>query len=366
MFADENIIRNKKVLLVTFSDNADHQDITFSMFEELSGDYNVWLMCIDNPKVSLRLSERVKFVKCPQRPGLSLKTFDIFSLNKALQWIKRQHFDVVFFESLHIWNLPIMMYCRRHSTVFQVIHDIIPHDGDKSAKLVRLMNRTVCRLANEIVLVNNKYAVKVTQLYGVSPEHVHCVDMWRSFPEYTYPAFSKRVLFFGRINPYKGVNNLIKIAKACDEIHFDVVGRIDPQMEIAANELSCMPNVTVMNEYVSNKEMENAFRNADWIILPYNSATQSGVIIDAYRYSRPVIAFDVGAVSEQIQDGLSGYLIEAGNCDFFAQKLSEAVNMSQEHYNDMSLYAYRYGKEKYGTEGAVNRFLQLIGLRATK
>ena len=29
MFADENIIRNKKVLLVTFSDNADHQDITY-------------------------------------------------------------------------------------------------------------------------------------------------------------------------------------------------------------------------------------------------------------------------------------------------------------------------------------------------
>lgn len=47
----------KKVLLVTFSDNADHQDISFGMFESIytleNGDCNVWIMGINNPKVSV-------------------------------------------------------------------------------------------------------------------------------------------------------------------------------------------------------------------------------------------------------------------------------------------------------------------------
>lgn len=45
----------KKVLLVTFSDNADHQDISFGMFESIymseSDNCNIWIMGINNPKV---------------------------------------------------------------------------------------------------------------------------------------------------------------------------------------------------------------------------------------------------------------------------------------------------------------------------
>lgn len=63
--------------------------------------------------------------------------------------------------------------------------------------------------------------------------------------------------------------------------------------------------------YVSDEEMKNYFVNCDWVILPYNSASQSGVIIDAYKYSRPVISFEVGAIVEQIIDGKSGCICVA-------------------------------------------------------
>lgn len=58
--------------------------------------------------------------------------------------------------------------------------------------------------------------------------------------------------------------------------------------------------------------MIDYFHGSDWSILPYTSATQSGVIVDSYRLSRPVIAFNVGAISEQIEGGVTGFLIEAG------------------------------------------------------
>lgn len=94
-----------------------------------------------------------------------------------------------------------------------MIHDLIPHKGDKQEKSVHLMNKAVCRLADYIVLCNEKYVSKVTEIYGVPQERVRFVDMWRRFPRYTEPHYSRRALFFGRMNPYKGVDNLLEIAK---------------------------------------------------------------------------------------------------------------------------------------------------------
>lgn len=167
------------------------------------------------------------------------------------------------------------------------------------------MNKIVCRLADVIVLCNQKYMTKVTEIYNVPQNKVRVVDMWRRFPKYTEPSYSKHALFFGRMNPYKGVDNLIEIIKQCPEIQFDIVGRVDPQIREQVDELKQFPNVSMNTGYVTDTEMEAAFVKADWIVLPYNSATQSGVVIDGYRYGRPSIAFNVGAIAEQIEDGVS-------------------------------------------------------------
>ncbi|MBP5620700.1 MAG: hypothetical protein J6X44_01665, partial [Thermoguttaceae bacterium] len=48
-----------------------------------------------------------------------------------------------------------------------------------------------------IVLPNQKYISKVTENYGVEPGRIQYVEMWRRFPEYTEPRYTKRALFFG-------------------------------------------------------------------------------------------------------------------------------------------------------------------------
>ena len=356
-----------KVLLVTFSDNADHQDITFGMFESLykaeRTDCEAWVMGINTPKVSVMDTPRTQLVDCPKRPGIEKKTFDLKELHSIISWINKQHFDVIFFETLHVWNLAIMMCCHKNTKIFQMIHDLIPHEGDKQAKSVDLMNKAVCKMADYIVLANKKYVPKVTEIYGVDSKRVLYVDMWRRFPEYTAPRFTKRALFFGRMNPYKGVDNLIEIVKLCPDIQFAAVGRVDPLVQELVDQLKTMPNVTMNNGYVTDDEMAEAFINADWVILPYNSATQSGVVIDGYRYGRPCIAFNVGAITEQVSEGISGYLIEPGNNEAFAKKLREAVKMDRETYEKFSHYAYDYGSQRYAASGAIDRFIQVINHR---
>ena len=354
----------KKVLLVTFSDNSDHQDITFGLFESLYRDkhsgISVWVMGINSPRVPVLNTPHTHLVDCPRRPGIERKTFDLKTLWSIIRWINKENFDIIFFETLHVWNLAIMMFCHKKKHIYQMIHDLIPHAGDKQEKSVHLMNKVVCKMADYIVLANQKFIPAVTKIYGVEIDRVRFIDMWRRFPKYTRPLYTKRALFFGRLNPYKGIDNLLEIVKLCPEIQFDVVGRADPQVQELLEQIKRLPNVTMNNGYVTDEEMAKAFIQADWIILPYNSATQSGVVIDGYRYGRPCIAFRVGAITEQVIDGKSGFLISPGDNHAFAKKLSEAVKMNQESYGILSRASYEFGIEKYSATGAVHRFIKLI------
>jgi len=167
---------------------------------------------------------------------------------------------------------------------------------------------------------------------------------------------------FHRHTAFKNSKRLsgIKIVKLCPEIHFDVVGRVDLQTEALVEALGKENNVELNLGYVSDTQMREAFTGADWIVVPYKSASQSGIIIDAYKYARPVIAFDVGAIAEQVRDEKSGYLVAPGDIDGFAEKLREAMALDQRDYREMCRQAYEYGSEKYSSTGAIQRFLEIF------
>ena len=317
------------------------------------------MLCIKTPKVELQKSDHTWLVDCPERPGVTKKTFNLPLLVSIIHRIRKEHFDAIYFENLHTWNLPIMIMSGKVKT-YQVIHEVIPHEGDSQVKMVDLMNKAVVKFADTIVLRNKTYIQDMIDRYGISADRVKYLELWRRYPAYTTPVHSGRVLFFGRINPYKGADNLLEIVRLCPDIRFDVVGRVDSQMQGIVDQLAKEKNVKLNNDYVTEAEMREAFVNCDWVIVPYNSASQSGIIIDAYKYSRPVIAFAVGAIPEQVDDGKSGYLVAAGDNQKFEEILREAMQMSAEQYDVMSREAYQYGSKKYATGGAVERFVALL------
>ena len=351
-----------KILLVTFSDNADHQDTTFGMYEALRNDDDIeaFLLAIKTPRVSLEKSDHTWLVDCPKRPGICKKTFDIPLLFSIIHKIKKQHFDAVYFESLHVWNLPIMAAIKGHTHIYHVIHDVIPHENDSSWRQVDWFNKVLVRLADTIVLRNRKFISTLISRYNVSPQKVHYLELWRRYIEYTPSVHSHRVLFFGRMNPYKGIDNLLEIVKRCPNLRFDIVGKVDPQVESIVQLLKKEPNVSLMSGYVSDQDMKRYFVNSDWVIVPYNSATQSGIIIDSYKYSRPVIAFNVGAISEQVVPGKSGFLIDSSNIEAFSQCLQKVTQMKNSFHENFCRQSYAIGCQKYAASGKVEDFKNFI------
>ncbi len=132
------------------------------------------------------------------------------------------------------------------------------------------------------------------------------------------PAEARIALFFGFIKPYKGVTHLIGALPRLREHYGDdgvrvvVVGDVygDDTPYIAAREAAdCESILDWRQGYCPDQDVEDHVIAADVLVLPYVSATQSGIVQVAYAYDRPVISTDVGGLPEVVRDGRTGFLV---------------------------------------------------------
>ena len=139
------------------------------------------------------------------------------------------------------------------------------------------------------------------------------------------------LLFFGRISPYKGLEYLVRaLADVCNTYaHYRllIVGSVqncaeyweNVQMEI--RQLGIQARVITRIEFVPDHETELYFKGSDVLVLPYADVFQSGVLVLAYSFGLPVIAADVGCLSEDVVDGQTGYIFRSKNSADLARKI---------------------------------------------
>lgn len=346
-----------KLCLVSFSNNADHQNVIYSMYKALKETIDVYTLGIINPKSTIATFEEHNiYCHCPERPGIGKRTFRIDILIALANKIKKEKITHLYFESQHIWNAALMALCPQCQKIVAV-HDVIPHDGNKA---MALSNFITCQMADRIVLRNRMYKDELAKQYNVAERKIHCLDLWRSLASYTKPQYSGVFLYFGRIRKYKGLDNFIKIVASTPEIFYRVVGKPDEESKVLVNQLKQYSNVTVIDREVSDQEMIEEFKKADWLVLPYATATQSGVIVDAYLHARPVIAFNVGAISEQIIEGYNGHLVAENDVSEFVSTIKKVNSYTQNELDYYSQNAYQFAKERYSASAAADEFMQII------
>ncbi len=151
---------------------------------------------------------------------------------------------------------------------------------------------------------------------------------------------SDYILYFGLIRPYKGVEVLLEACryiKDISTIKVLIVGEIYSGGENIRTLINQLPTgqVRLVDQYIPNEEVTLWFRAADIVVLPYISATQSGVVPIAYQCNRPVIVTRVGGLPDVVQDGKSGYLVEPGD----PVELAEAIRRHFIEFNKPDMTA---------------------------
>lgn len=147
---------------------------------------------------------------------------------------------------------------------------------------------------------------------------------------------NKRVLlFFGYIRAYKGLMNLIEalpyLLKENENYFLLVVGEFyeskDKYFE-KIKELNIGKSVLVIDEFVPNEEVGLYYSAADLVVLPYNSATQSGILNIAYGFKKPVVVTNVGGLPELVENGKTGFIVEPQNPFALAEGIKKYFSAS--------------------------------------
>lgn len=126
------------------------------------------------------------------------------------------------------------------------------------------------------------------------------------------------LLFFGFIRPYKGLDILIRAMPevlANLECTLLVAGEFWKDMstyQSLVSKLGLSARVRLENRYVPQTEVANYFLASDIVVLPYLSATGSGIAKLAYSFGRPVIVSDVGSLPGSVLEGVNGYVVPPG------------------------------------------------------
>ena len=150
----------------------------------------------------------------------------------------------------------------------------------------------------------------------------------------------KLILNFGLIRDYKGLDILIKAAKIIknkmNNFKILVVGECygDEQKYLKLAQKNNVEDVIDFRfEFVANEKVNHYFCASDLVVLPYKSATQSGIIPIAYHFNKPVIVTNVGGLPEVVEIGKSGFVCEPTAKDI-SQNIIDLLNSDLKSYNE--------------------------------
>lgn len=274
--------------------------------------------------------------------GLKPGNLNPIALLRFYRAIRHTRPDVVHFTAPHLWN-PILLALLRQAGIPTVhtIHDLDPHSGATYGRLLYAWNNSIRRFASHILvhgqtfrlrLINQGFPadrVSYTPLLHLFVNHAAETNLREQYAQRTTPqSYEPFVLFFARLEAYKGVQVLIEAMRQIESsgIRAVIAGKGDLQ---AFTSGPLPENVEVRNRLILDGEAIELFERCSVVVLPYLDATQSALIAAAYFFGKPVIVTRTGALPEYVAEGETGWIIEPRQPESLARTIQDAVNDRQ-------------------------------------
>lgn len=194
---------------------------------------------------------------------------------------------------------------KKHCQVITLIHNAIPHEPRFFDKTLASLFFRQCQgfivMSDHVRHDLESLCPKARYIQNPHPLYDHFgnkMDRGEACRKLGLSRDKKTLLFFGLIRDYKGLDLLIEAIGQLGEEYQLVIagecyGRFD-KYQALIDQSSAKERIFVYNEYISDDDIPLFFSASDVLILPYRSATQSGVVSVAYHYDLPMLATPVG------------------------------------------------------------------------
>lgn len=267
-----------------------------------------------------------------------INSINPFSWWKTANYISGQKPDIIIFRFWIPFMGPALGTIQRILKVKNcrfaaLIDNLIPHEkrpGDRVLTkyfLQHIPNFIVMSQAVKNDLLNLKPGAKVIiQNHPIYDHYGESVDSKEARSLLQIKQDKKVILFFGLVRKYKGLDLLLEalaVLKNKPDYLLLVAGEfyesIDEYKHLAER-LGLMDRVLWHDRFIPNDMVRFYFSACNLLVLPYRTATQSGVTQVAFHFETPVIITNVGGLSEIILDGINGLVAEPTTFDL-AEKL---------------------------------------------
>ncbi|GAP72580.1 glycosyltransferase [Candidatus Symbiothrix dinenymphae] len=220
---------------------------------------------------------------------------------------------------------------RKKTKVIGLLHNAIPHEPkffDKPLARLFFKQCDYFMVMSDIVK-NDLLRLKPNAQFCQTPHPLYDhygekMDVKQARTKLGIHSEKKTLLFFGLIRDYKGLDLLIEAMNVLDDEYQLIIagesyGSFDKYQK-QIDQSTATERIKVINRYIGDADIPILFSAADTIVLPYKSATQSGVIPVAYHFEVPVVTTDVGGLKDAIAGAGTGIV-----CQPTAQSLADGI-----------------------------------------
>lgn len=255
-----------------------------------------------------------------------LDSINPFSYLSTARKVKRLHPDLIitkYWMSFFAPSLGYVLGFQSKKTIrITILDNVIPHE---KRFFDNIFNRYFLKRNDGFIVMSEKvqkdllhYLPKAKNLliphpiYNQFGQKLNKKDALSNLG-LTINSDKKILLFFGIIRDYKGLDILLKAMNYLNDSYFLIVagetyGSFEKYDEIIKS-ARLENKVAVFNNYIDDSEVKNYFSAADVCVLPYKSATQSGITNISYNFELPIIATNVGGLAETIIHEKTGLIV---------------------------------------------------------
>jgi glycosyltransferase involved in cell wall biosynthesis len=167
-------------------------------------------------------------------------------------------------------------------------------------------------------------------------------------------------LMFGQLRTDKGLDDLIEAVALVPRLHLLIGGQDIGGLTAVRERLAVLDGrVTIREGFLDMAETARLFAATDTVSLPYKESSQSGVLLLAYGFERPVVVYPSGGMVEAVLDGETGWICERADVDALAAALAASVAAGPEECLRRGAAGARLADERFAWPAIARKTIAL-------